>query len=127
MSQQLETSFTVNIKGEFTEEQWAGSFKIKTKLSHRDNLKQDQIRRELIGNKPDGAYSDVQGTATIFAFLQTYIIDAPKWWRENGEGLDLLDSNVAIEVWNAAIKRLKELQDEKTKAAEEAKAALAKG
>lgn len=108
-----ESPFTVETTGDTTGEKWKGLFKVKTRLSHRDQLNRDRVRREMIGNNPDAASERARATADVFSQLSIRLIDAPSWWVNADNGLDLADENVVIEVFQAA---LKAEQDETAKA-----------
>jgi hypothetical protein len=45
------------------------------------------------------------------ATCQAHIIDAPKWWEKSGFGLDLLDEEPLVEIFN----KIKEVQAEDRK------------
>ena len=122
-----EVKFTVNIKGDYTQEQWSGSFTIKTRLSYRDTLRQDQVRRELLGPDPsNNASEDAKGIAQVFSFLSVYVTHAPRWWTENENGLSLEDNNLAPEVYRLAMEKLAEAIKERDAKVEEARKTLAK-
>lgn len=97
--------FTINVTGELSEENLAGKFKARPVLSLSQQLDVDRIRRELLGpnSNPDVASARAQNVATIFAELAIRIVDAPSWWKENGNGVGLLDDNVVKEVYDAAM------------------------
>lgn len=101
-----------------------GKFVAKMRLSHRDNLKMDGFRRQLLGDKPEAAGDEAQGTATVFAKLWTHITDAPSWWKDSGNGLDLEDGAPVMDVFNALVALEKETLEDLKKKAEEARADL---
>ncbi len=122
-----EATFTVKVKGDYSNEEWAGAFKMKTRLSYRETLKQDQIRRELLGPDPtNNASEDAKGIAQVFSFLGVYLISAPRWWTESNNGLDMADNNVAPEVYQKAIEKLAESIKEREAEAEAARKAVEK-
>lgn len=101
-----ETSFTIHEKGEITGSMFDGVFKTKLRLSFRDRLRRDQLRRQYLGEGPVGAPidPDTASTATIFSELGVRLLDAPKWWRDADSGVDLHDDNIAIAVYQKALK-----------------------
>lgn len=119
------TTFDINIIGDSTGEQWVGSFEMKLRLSHREKLLKDKIRRDLIGTN-DGVASDLAvTTAEVFSLLAVSLTDkAPTWWKEKGNGLDLEDDNVVASVYEVVVKKQREIRDALEKKAEAAKAAL---
>ncbi len=123
-----EKSFTVSVEGDVTGEKWYGSFKAKTLLTHRDNLRIDQLRRDLLGGLSDGPAPGRTAIETSIAMAEmgVRITDAPEWWRASNNGLDLADNNVVQAVYNECMKAEKENLDELRKKAEGLKAELKK-
>lgn len=109
------TSFTVNLVGDTTQEQWTGVFKCKTRLSHRDHLTRDRVHRDLLGPNVERRV-EADGTvvtnvtpraasiAEVFSQLAIRIVDAPSWWKEMDGGMGLSDDNVVSKVYEEAIK-----------------------
>lgn len=120
-------SFVVDVVGDVTGKTWKGLFKTKLRLSHRDQLKQDEIRRELLGKNAEHASERSKNQAEIFAFVAAHILSAPSWWEANDGGLDLEDDNVVSEVFAGIAKAktdaVKKLQEEAEGAVEELKKA----
>lgn len=120
-------SFVVDVVGDVTGKTWKGLFKTKLRLSHRDQLKQDEIRRELLGKNAEHASERSKNQAEIFAFVAIHLISAPSWWDSNDGGLDLEDDNVVSEVFAGIAKAktdaAKKLQEEAEGAVEELKKA----
>lgn len=117
-------SFTVSVVGEVSGETFRGEFRAVKFLTHRQQLLLDQKRRELLGSNPDQAGVRAKNQAEIFAQLFVRLSNAPKWWIESGQGMDLIDDNVMVEVFNAALKVEEEAVQEMKKKAEAAKAQL---
>jgi hypothetical protein len=101
-----ENEFTVRDVGETTGTSYAGKFKVKTRLSHRDRLNIDNLRRQLLGPVPEGNMPSERAinTAEIFSQLGFRIIEAPSWWTSADNGLGLDDDNIVGKVYNAALK-----------------------
>lgn len=118
-------SFTVNVVGNVTGIQWHGVFKTRVRLSHRDWMRQDQVRRELLGPNPAGAGARATDSADLFSTILTHVIDSPTWWKDNENGLGLEDDNVVVEVFNGVMKAKVDAAEEVRKRAEAAKTELA--
>ncbi len=110
--------FSIDVKGDISDKTWKGLFTTKIRLSHKDQLRQDEIRRDLLGAKPESASPRAQNTADVFSFVLIHIMDAPQWWAMNGNGLELEDDNVVAEIYGkivevkvAAQKKLKDEAD----------------
>lgn len=117
-SEANEHSFSLSEIGEDSGEKFVGDFKSKKRLSHRDQLRLDQIRRDLLGAQPGVPTDRALSTAMILSQLAVRIFKAPKWWAEVSEGLDLEDDNI--------IGKLHDLVMAPVVAAEKAKAEAAK-
>lgn len=99
-----EAQFTVNTTGETTGDAYKGLFRVKTRLSHRDHLNRDRIRRDMLGANPDGASDRARSIAEIFSQLSVRVLDAPSWWANSENGIELADDNIVAEVYGEAIK-----------------------
>lgn len=117
--------FDLDVVGESTESTFKGAFRAKVRLSFREQLRMDQIRRELLGPDPAGnASPDAAAFAIALAELSVRIVEAPEWWKEAKGGLDLEDENVLLEVWEKVKAILKEEADKKAEAAKAAEEEL---
>ena len=119
-------AFSIKITGDSTGEIWTGDFRAKKRLSHRDNLKKDAVRRELLGAQPGTPTDRALSTAMILSELSVRLLKAPKWWTEKGEGMDLEDDNIIGTVFDEAMKVEREAQEALKKKAADAQAELRK-
>lgn len=119
-------AFTVSVVGETSGETFRGEFRAVKFLTHRQQLLLDQKRRELLGGVPEQAGVRAKNQAEIFAQLYVRLSDAPRWWLESGSGMDLIDDNVMVEVFQGAMKVEEEALTEMKKKAEAAKEQLKK-
>src|SRR5277367_6398183 len=106
-----ESSFSINILGETTGERYVGKFKCKVRLSMRDNITKDNIRRQLIGTNPIEAVPMASDLSQAAGELAVRIIDGPSWWLASDNGLDLEDTSVMVEVFNNAMRLEKEYRE----------------
>jgi hypothetical protein len=111
--------FSIDVIGDNTDKPWKGVFKTKLRLSHKDYLKQDEIRRGLLGEKPETASPRAQNTADLFSFVLIHLIETPQWWKMNGDGLELEDDNVIGDIYGKIVE-LKVADQKKLKAKAEA-------
>jgi hypothetical protein len=116
--------FDIRIEGENTGDIWTGTFRAKKRLSHRSQLKKDQIRRDLLGQQAGQSTERAQSTAMILAELSVRLTKAPPWWSESDNGLDLADDNVIGVVFDKAMAIEAEAIAEIKKKAEAAKAEM---
>lgn len=120
------TSFMVNIIGEDTGRTYSGKFVVKTRITRRDHFIADERRRILLGANPAAASPAVQGEAFIFGQLAVRIVEAPKFWMDSDNGLDLEDANVVGEIFKLVMDKEEEFQKSLKEKADEATKALSK-
>lgn len=93
-------TFSVDIKGSVTKTNYSGVFKVRPLLSHRDKLRRDEMKRQLIGGFPDSTSVSAMRIAEIFSKIWAHTVDAPSWWKDSGNGIDLLEDDPVEEVIN---------------------------
>ena len=118
--------FDVSAKGELTGKDYVGSFSAKTKLSTREQIKQDEIYRNILGVNSQEASLTSKTMAAAVSYLSVHLMTKPSWWKEIGEGLDLEDMNVLAIVNNTCQQKIEaeyqSLADEAKKAEADLKA-----
>jgi hypothetical protein len=119
-------AFTISVVGEVSGETFRGEFRAFKFLTHRQQLLLDQKRRELLGANAEFSSARARNQAEIFSQLFVRLSEAPKWWIESGNGMDLVDDNIMVEVFNAVMKVEEEAVNVVKKKADEAKEALKK-
>lgn len=95
-----DAGFSVSVVGDVSGETYRGDFRAVKFLTHRQQLMLDQRRRDILGNNPDSASPRAQNQASILANVFVRVSESPSWWKESSSGLDLIDDNVLIEVFN---------------------------
>lgn len=100
----LNQEFSIDKIGEVSGETFKGVFKVKIRLTHRDLLLQDQMRRDLLGPKPESASPSAVSTSMVFAKIWTHLVDAPNWWKDAGNGIELVDEAPVVAVYDSIIK-----------------------
>lgn len=118
-------SFTISVTDKITGELVRGTFKVKTRLSWRDQLSRERIRLDLLGPLGEKATVRAREQADCISELAVRVIDAPQFWKEADNGLDLEDDGVLVEVFNEAMKAESESIAALKKQGEEAKKELA--
>jgi hypothetical protein len=113
-----EASITFHVVGDTTELTWAGEFTAKKRLSHRDHLTKDGVRRELLGGQPGTPTERALTTAMILSELRVRLLKWPAWWDACNKGLDLEDDNVLGVLWDEVNKVEGEAVEAKKKKAE---------
>lgn len=125
MVQNATHTFMVDTVGENTGEAYKGTFKVRVRMSHRDSLREDEVRRGLLGANPDAASDRAKSIAYIFAVLSVRIIDCPSWWANSDNGLALEDDNVVKEVFDQTVEASAKALEELKNKAEEARKQIA--
>lgn len=97
-------TFSISVTDKVTGEVLRGNFKVKTRLSWRDQLTRERIRLELLGPLADKANGRALSQSDCVSELAVRVVEAPDWWKNADNGLDLQDDAVVVEVYNAAIK-----------------------
>lgn len=91
--------FSISVEGDTTMSLWNGDFAAKPFLTHRDRLKSDQYRRELIGVFSDNAGTGAVNRAFLLSQILVRLTKAPEWWTNSNNGLDLYDDNVILAIY----------------------------
>ncbi len=119
--------FTIDITGEKTGEKYPGVFKARPRLSHLDTLRMDQVRRDLLGPKPELASDDAKNVASAFSKIWAHLVaPTPRWWEASGGGINLLDEDPVAAVYANVLRIEKEAQEAVVKQGEKARESLKK-
>lgn len=121
----LPVEFSVSVVGEVTGETFKGVFKAVPRLSHRDNLRRDQLRRDLLGGKAEDASPDALNVSLVFSKIWVHLVEAPSWWKDNGNGANLLDESPVAAVYDNVMRIEREAVEAVQKKTEQAKEELA--
>lgn len=119
--------FTIRVTGEVSGEEFPGSFECLPILTHGQQMMEDRLRRQHLGEDPGNQASPrAQNAAGIFAALQVRITKAPAWFTESRQGLDLFDDNVIATIYGEIQKKTDEYFKALKERSEAAKKELAK-
>lgn len=118
-------TFSIHLTGSETGKTWAGTFKTKKFLTHRQKLRRDAIIRELLGETNPHLSVKIDLAAKI-ADCQVSLIEFPDFWKDSGFGLDLEDDNLldviqghVTRVQREAVEAVKKKAEEATKGLKE--------
>lgn len=114
---QDDAQFDIHVIGSKTKETYKGTFRASRFLSHRQMLARDRLMREYLG--PNAESSAERARAQALADCQVSLTKTPKFWSEYGNGMDLVDDNVLVEVWKGIQKIQEDAVTEKTLTSEE--------
>lgn len=115
-----EASFDFEHIGELTGKKYEGQFTCKCILSLADKrvleIEKSRITADLMN--PTG---DLSALGTVIANLRVRVLDAPDWFRQAIQNLEILDEEVIFEIYGKCLgkaeewrKKIKEKAEEKT-------------
>lgn len=119
-----EARVQISVKGDLTDMLWSGTFRFKTRISHKEQLRRDEYRRSLLGADADHASTRALNQAELFSEIQAHLIEAPLWWAKTDNGLDLEDDNVIAEIYQGLLRALAEYREALMKKNEKGKVEL---
>jgi len=97
-----EHTFYFKDKGERTRRVFEGNFTVKALLTQQEIVDVGM----LLDQYSRGSKTLAQGAALLnraFAELDVRIVKAPAFWKDSGQGRDLLDTNIVFGVYKAAL------------------------
>jgi hypothetical protein len=125
MANSNEETFTINVTGLKTGENYAGKFRVYRWLSFGQELQRDNLRRQLLGPAAGTPSDGVVNVADILSDLGVRIIEGPSWWMESQGGTTILDAEVVSELWKQVMAVPNKAMEELKKKAESAKTNVA--
>jgi len=117
--------FTIDEIGENTADPFRGRFTLKTILTHKEQLRRDEMRRLYLGSFSQVAPSPrAANQAELFADINIRIVGdkgCPSWWRDADMGLDLKDDAPVLAIVKELNKGIAEREAAVKAAIEEAR------
>lgn len=115
-----EKTIEIDLIGETTGEHYKGSFTVRTVLSMagRHALELEKTRLAADYANPSNGLAAI---STILANIRAKTIKAPSWWTDLGNGSDILDENVTLNIYDQILQSEADWKDLIAKKAEEAK------
>jgi len=91
-------TFYFDHKDEYGERR-EGNFSVKCRLTMRERQMMELNKSRLLGghSSPTDA---LMGISVMVATLITHITDAPEWWKQSDNGMDLEDETIVIKLFN---------------------------
>lgn len=109
-------AFQISTVGSDTGEIYQGDFVLTRFLSNRQHFLQDQLYRQYLGGDPQFSSASAKERAEILSEINAYCVKFPDFWAKAGQGVDLRDDNVLIEIYAAMNKVYAEIaESRKTK------------
>lgn len=116
-----EKTFTVDITGETTGQQYQGEFTVVCVLNM---LKRRQLELEKTRLKADtlNPTAGLEALAQVMSHLRVRIINGPEWWKQSEGGLNIMDENVIVELYDKCLEQelawVSEVKDKGQKASQ---------
>jgi len=105
-----EKTFTINVVGDTTKQNWTGEFTTVCMPNLRQKseaaIMEAQLGRDLVTLDQNTILYH-----RMVAQLAQRLISAPEWWASSGNGQDLLDANVVFEVFSHCAKAEQEWRE----------------
>jgi len=117
-------TFTVNVVGDTTGQEYVGMFKVKPILRTDEQIARDAVMRDILGPNPQDASPRAKSQAFILAEIRIRVIEAPAFWSGARDGAALYDENVMGKVYDQIQDVEKTWRAEVKKKADAAKDAL---
>jgi len=121
-----EASFEINVVGTTTGERYIGKFKTKLRLSNRDLLRMDALRRELLQSSVGEPSPATANIADLLASIGIHLLEEPQWFTQAARGLDLTDQEPLFAILDEIVRVKNAAHEEAQKQVELAKQALVK-
>lgn len=97
----MEKTFTLDVKGSDTGQQFQGTFTYK-----RPNLRAKSNAAKLAARLNEDLRNldeDTKFTHEVLANLRYCLIQTPEWWQKADFGLELYDTNVIFDIYKACV------------------------
>lgn len=76
-----------------------GNFTVKCRLTMRERQHMELTKSRLLGGYTAPTDSLV-GISVMVATLNTHIVEAPEWWKQSDNGLDLEDESIVVDLYD---------------------------
>lgn len=97
----MEKTFTIDVKGSDTGQQFQGTFTYK-----RPNLRAKSNAAKLAARLNEDLKNldeDTKFIHDVLANLRFSLIETPEWWQKSDFGLNLYDTNVIFDIYKACV------------------------
>jgi hypothetical protein len=97
-----EKTVQISVEGQYTKKKFEGLFTMKCKLTMAEKYKLEMEKSRMKSDVRFGT-DGFDTIISILAALRVRVIKAPDWWTQSDGGLDLIDDNVVLEVYEKSI------------------------
>lgn len=115
-----EKTISLDIVGEDSGLQYKGDFVVRCILNMAGKHALELEKTRLMADYANPSRG-LAGISISLATIKAKIIKAPEWWYELGEGADVIDENVIVELYDKTVEAERKWRDGLAKKAEEAK------
>ena len=106
-----EKSFLLNHTGELTGRKYEGTFTVKCVLNMADKRRLE-IEKSSISADLMNPTNNLSAIATVIANLRVRVVNAPDWFKQSIQTLDLLDEDVFFELYSTCLNKSEEWLNE---------------
>lgn len=94
-----EAAFDFNVTGSTTDKKYEGQFTVVCilNMARKHQLEIEKTRLMADFSNPT---ETLFGLATILANLRVRIVDSPEWWKQSGGGMNLMDEDVLVALYD---------------------------
>lgn len=110
-----EKSFQLTHTGEITGKKYEGTFTVKCMLNLADKRRLE-IERSAISADLGNPTNNLSAIATVVSHLRVRVLNAPDWFKQSIQTLDILDEDVFFEIYSVALSKADEWLNEVKKA-----------
>ena len=114
-----EKTISIDVTDEFGVH-FKGDFVIRTVLNLSQNHALELEKSRLLGDSVNPTVK-LTNIAISLATIRHHVIKSPDWWRELGEGSQILDATIILEIYDKIIDAENKWREDIKKAAEKAK------
>jgi hypothetical protein len=112
-----EKTILVSVTGQSTKYKYEGHFSFKCKLTMQEKYRLEMEKSRMIADIKEPT-EGLENIISIIVALKTKIIKSPQWWAESDNGMNLIDDNVILEIYEKCVQAEFEWEKEVTELSE---------
>lgn len=97
-----EKTVQLSVVGQSSLQKYEGIFTFRCKLTMSEKYKLEMEKSRMLSGVQE-ATDGLENIISIVCALKARIIKAPEWWTESEGGLNLIDDNVLIDVYDKSV------------------------
>jgi hypothetical protein len=97
-----EKTFLISTVGQFSQKKYEGQFTFKCKLTMVEKYRLEMEKSRMMADIK-GPTDGLENIVAILATIKTRVIKSPEWWTQSNFGLDMIDDNVVLDVYEKCL------------------------